>query len=479
MTFVSRIWAYGIVLTAAAALAAPPPGKGYVKVFEDNFELNRLDTTKWSHNYPWGTTHNHMANMRPQQVVVTNGTLVITALAERSIWEPWGQWHDGFNKYIPFDYTSGAINTSGKHHFTHGYIEGRFKLPTPLSTWPAFWTLQEGWPPEIDILEVQGDRHRLYYNYHYGPDWTQHQSFGGQYWGPDLSQGWHTYGVEWTANEMIFYFDDLEIARYWRPEDIAQAKQMYLIINLAVGGWAPDPVAADYPARLECDWVRVYQTAAPVLAGSYRLVNKKSGKLMEVEGGDPANGANVIQNARNQSDYQIWNLTSLNNGYYHITNQRTRKSPDVWNWSTSDGGDIRQYDATGGNNQQFRFEAVGNGYYRINNRHSNKYIVVLNGAVTNGASVIQWSWNGSDDQRWFLEPLPPRVQCAKNGGTVTLTWNTTPGQSYRVQYKDSLNAAQWNDLPGDVVATSTQATKVDASAGVSDGRWYRVTVVLP
>ena len=161
-----------------ASQAAPPPGKGYAPVLVDEFNGTKLDTTRWSYNYPWGTTHNHQANMQPSQVTVTNGVLTVTAIAKHTAASS-GYWDNGFNKWIPFAYTSGAIHTNGKERFHKGYFEGRFKLPNPVSTWPAFWMLQDGWPPENDILEVQGDRTRYCYNYHYGSDWQHHQSFGG------------------------------------------------------------------------------------------------------------------------------------------------------------------------------------------------------------------------------------------------------------------------------------------------------------
>lgn len=62
-----------------------------------------------------------------------------------------------------------------------------------------------------------------------------------------------------------------------------------------------------------------------------------------------------------------------------------------------------------------------------------------------------------------------------SGATVTLTFTTQPGLSYRVQFKDDLGAAEWSDLPGDVTATGSTTSKSDEHHGVQ--RFYRVRVL--
>jgi glucose/sorbosone dehydrogenase len=61
-------------------------------------------------------------------------------------------------------------------------------------------------------------------------------------------------------------------------------------------------------------------------------------------------------------------------------------------------------------------------------------------------------------------------------GTVTVTWQSVPGQKYRVQYVSSMPAASWSDLAGDVTATGVLASKADAAGATN--RFYRI-LVLP
>jgi len=69
-------------------------------------------------------------------------------------------------------------------------------------------------------------------------------------------------------------------------------------------------------------------------------------------------------------------------------------------------------------------------------------------------------------------PKPDITDIAVTGGNVVLTFTSQPGLRYRVQFKGTLEAPQWTDLPGDVLASGTTSTKTDAPGGSQ--RFYRV-----
>lgn len=136
----------GLFLIFSDVYSQPPQGN-WDLVFEDNFTGTSLDLSKWNYNYPSyfpnsGRTHNHRAYMDQAQVKVENGFLKISAINQRHPSAPDGtnQWESQFG-FLSFDYTSGTVNTRTKFEFTYGYVEGRFKMPPTLGTWPAFWTL--------------------------------------------------------------------------------------------------------------------------------------------------------------------------------------------------------------------------------------------------------------------------------------------------------------------------------------------------
>jgi beta-glucanase (GH16 family) len=397
-----------VVLTIGGrAPAQPPSGKGYKIDFADEFAGATLDTSAWNYGYPWGTTHNGMANMLPSQVKAANGTLTLTAIAQRTIWDPWGYWDGGLNKYISFDYTSGTVNTYGKKTWRYGYFEARFKMPAPLSTWPAFWGLQDGWPPEVDIFEVQGDRRRSYYNYHYTAN-GGHASFGGQYWGPDLSAGWHVFGFEWTPWAMRFYVDGQLQQTFTDAAAIDQQKWLYLIIDLQVGGWAPDPVASEYPAQLTCDWIRVWKPGGPA-SGVYRLTPRAAPTLaLATSAGSPDNGAAAAVNAANYAVPQQWKVERQEDGSYKIrafAGTTTTRVLDVANGTASNGAAVIIWDDNGGINQRWYFVDAGSGWYRITSALDTAKC--LEASVTSpapGTSVDIRDNTGGYNQLWRLDP---------------------------------------------------------------------------
>ena len=121
-----------------------------------------------------------------------------------------------------------------------------------------------GWPPEIDVMEnpVNDDRdaaQRWFHNFHYGTNWRNHKSFGGSKVDEkSLAVDFHVYGMAWSSTYIEFYFDGERIARYDRKEPDT-ADNMYLILNLAVGGWGGVPADPFPQTRMEADWIRVYK----------------------------------------------------------------------------------------------------------------------------------------------------------------------------------------------------------------------------
>ena len=108
-------------------LAQPGGASGnWDLIFEENFNGNTLDTSKWSVNYPWGNghRHNHEAWCVAEQVSVQNGMLRITATDQKHPDSEEG-----------YDWTSGIITSAGKFHMDEGFLEGRFRMPPTLGTW--------------------------------------------------------------------------------------------------------------------------------------------------------------------------------------------------------------------------------------------------------------------------------------------------------------------------------------------------------
>ena len=129
------------------------------------------------------------------------------------------------------------------------------QLPAGQGFWPSFWLLPTdgSWPPEIDIFEVLGnDPTTAYFSLHTqtGPTTNAKVSLL-----PDLSTGFHTYGLDWQADTIRWYVDGNQVAEAATPADMQ--KPMYMLLNLAVGdtgSWPgqvrPEPADRPYAGGL-------------------------------------------------------------------------------------------------------------------------------------------------------------------------------------------------------------------------------------
>jgi D-alanyl-D-alanine carboxypeptidase len=82
----------------------------------------------------------------------------------------------------------------------------------------------------------------------------------------------------------------------------------------------------------------------------------------------------------------------------------------------------------------------------------------------------------SDVLRFFnLLSAPTMLPTTVNGTTITLSWSASAGIKYRVQYSNDLNSGTWTDLPPDILANSTVASKSDTISAAP--RFYRVILI--
>jgi serralysin len=154
-------------------------------------------------------------------------------------------------------YTSGLLTTKESFSQTYGYFEMRADLPDAAGAWPAFWMLPTdgSWPPELDIMEaLTRDSNGLWTTQHSGLG--GHTSDGQLSFVPDTTDGFHTYGALWGPSEIVWYVDNVEAFRSATPADMH--KPMFLLANLALGGWGGAIDQAGLPAEFKIDYIRAY-----------------------------------------------------------------------------------------------------------------------------------------------------------------------------------------------------------------------------
>ena len=230
------------------------------------------DPAKWS--FETGGSGNGNKELetytaRPANALQQHGNLIITARKE-DLTGP-----DG----IPRSYTSARLRTLGHFSQTYGRFEARMQLPTGKGIWPAFWLLGDdiefiNWPRcgEVDIMENIGDPAKIYSTIH-GPGYSGKKGISAPFpLPPDQSvhTAFHLYAVEWSPNDLKFFFDDHLIAER-TPADLPPGTTwvynhpFFLLLNLAVGGgWPGNPDQTTiFPQQMLVDYVRVYTHPQP------------------------------------------------------------------------------------------------------------------------------------------------------------------------------------------------------------------------
>ena len=199
----------------------------------------------------------------------------------------------------------------------------------------------------------------------------------------------------------------------------------------------------------------------PAINGRYVVVNRNSGKVMEVASSSTNNGANIQQNTNTNGLNQQWDivpLASTNGGdysYWSFKAAHSGKAADLNNFSYGDGANVQQWDDVNGVNQHWYFEYVSNGYFYIRNRWSGKYLEVDSASTANGANIRQFSlWTPSPiHQQWRL--IPVGVSPTDLTAPAVLTGVTATANSLSVQL--NWNASAASDLAGYTVLRATNS----------------------
>jgi beta-glucanase (GH16 family) len=242
--------------------------------FDDEFNslsLHNSNGGTWDTSFPWaGPTgaslgsngelewyinDSYAATSSVKPWSVSNGVLDLTAAPT----DP------SIQQYIGnYQYTSGMLTTHNSFAQTYGYFEMRAELPAGNGLAPAFWLLPEdgSWPPELDVMEMLGNAPTSLVTTVHSDSTGQHTFVSNSATVADMTDGFHTYGVDWEPNTITWYFDGNEIFQTATPADMH--KPMYMVANLAVGGnWPGSPDGSTtFPASMQIDYIRAYATAA-------------------------------------------------------------------------------------------------------------------------------------------------------------------------------------------------------------------------
>ncbi|MFF1613282.1 PQQ-dependent sugar dehydrogenase [Amycolatopsis sp. NPDC058278] len=227
------------------------------------------------------------------------------------------------------------------------------------------------------------------------------------------------------------------------------------VVLVGVGVVLPAPVAS--AATVDTD-------------ASYVLVNRNSGKALDVSGSATSEGARITQRTRDDRPSQQWQFVDSGGGRYRI---KSRQSAMVLGFpSTADRAGLVQGTDAGRAGQQFRLADSAGGDMRLLNRASGKAVDVLGSSTADGARVVQLPDSGGASQRWQLiklnadttpptAPANPRTANLTCTG-VTFSWSAS-SDDVGVAFYDVYHDGQlMTSVPG--TALSAELTVVPGAA---------------
>jgi beta-glucanase (GH16 family) len=239
--------------------------------WQDEFEGEGApDSTKWDR-----PEYNRRANdhgpdgwwLKKDSYLDGNGNLVIRArrIDNRN--------DDG----DPYDYSTGAIRSLGRFEQRYGKFEARCQMPEHAGWWVAFWLFSGSVPnvdgsgedgTEIDIMEGFGWNEIIHHNLHWDGYGDAHRSAGFNQPIEGIGEGFHTFTLEWSEEEYIFFVDGIET---WRsnaggvsrvPAYVKLTGELSTLEGLSGEYWANDPTTGFFPDHFLVDYVRVWERTA-------------------------------------------------------------------------------------------------------------------------------------------------------------------------------------------------------------------------
>jgi Glycosyl hydrolases family 16 len=262
--------------TVASGLQPAGASGNFALTFDDEFNGVGIDTTKWYPNR-WfaavcapgaNSTELQYYTSRLSNLYVSGGLLHLVAKKEsytcaESSWKGTASYTSGWVETGGSRASDGSSAPPGFTCTVGCFVEASIDEPSGAILFPAVWMLpfasSGDYPslPEIDNAEF----------YNSWTDWEHHVHLscgtqGFTYSGPDVTSGFHTVGLWWQAGEIDYYVDGVKTWSYTGCGIPSGSTQMYIILNLAVGGAAPAPPASEpFPKEMQVDYVRAWSSS--------------------------------------------------------------------------------------------------------------------------------------------------------------------------------------------------------------------------
>ena len=273
----------GLDYVGFSASDVPPVDKpGYRLIFQDEFDGETLDDSRWVPQYlsSWA----QKPELAEPTYIMENGLMRLQIFAET---QPWCPEYDG--ETVVSGFTTGDRNAlhnwngtnavrnpvemQATHLNQYGYYEIRAKGQSGSARHAAWWLLGfEDVPDEsaeIDIFEILGNNsHKVPVNFHAWNDPDAPDGGGFSYTNRqmDFHEEFHIYGFNWiegggqgeAPDKMEFYVDGVKTGERNVNIDYP-VLQLFSLYEKQAGGWTGIWLPKPYPNTFDIDYVRVYK----------------------------------------------------------------------------------------------------------------------------------------------------------------------------------------------------------------------------
>jgi hypothetical protein len=219
---------------------APPAAdalRGYTRVYKTDFIGNALPPGWGRFNgIPQGDTQSQWL---PSHAVVSGGVVRLIASRDPALQGRWA---------------TGGISQYGVHR-TYGayFVRSRVTGPGPDQN-EMLWPAEPVWPPEVDFNEMGYSTTSTSWTVHYG-----HGSSFVQTTRTFNMERWHTWGLIWTPQAMLFTID----GHPWgRLTNWAEIPHLPMMLDIQQQVWCQPRLACPSRASaIEIDWVEEFARA--------------------------------------------------------------------------------------------------------------------------------------------------------------------------------------------------------------------------
>lgn len=152
--------------------------------------------------------------------------------------------------------------------------------------------------------------------------------------------------------------------------------------------------------------VRIEPNGKSGLSGNFKIMNRNSGKYLDLDNNKTDNNTAIVQFDDEGVDAsQTWTFTEVMNGkgVYSICSYGNKnRGMDVADFSKDNGAQVQLYDYLGNPHQQFILYDCGEGYYQLVARNSGKVVEIPQSSKGNGEWIKIYDNNGTHTQQWAV-----------------------------------------------------------------------------